>query len=391
MNEKNELKKTPFYAFFKRNSKIIFLGLIILINYLVFINNYSDASNDSQQLLLLSYQDIGFSSRVFAGTLLRLLGFSVEHTESINVFLNILYLAVSGLFFFIVVKVFSGNKADRKQIEKSNDIEPWFIYICACPLFLYGFSFNLYGSANVFLIFLMLICFLLLQNQKSAFLIPVICVSAILTDHVFSLIYLPVICLLLWNKFKINGEKIYGSVFKITLISGILTTVLMLCFSFKSEFPTYYYGSNARIFSVNNFSLLQDFCQNCGNNNLGLDDEILWLFITLPSIVFLVYLWQNCFKLSKGISKKIFKLCLIHMLLCLPSLIYFKGFRSWLVSLLISQSVLVLGMLYQKDKTVGIVFEKINLILKKNSAVFIGIVFVFYFLISVLLPMLNVK
>lgn len=370
-------------GFCKNNGKIIFLGIFLLLNCFVFFNGYSDKSNDSQQLLLLSYQNIGFSSRIFSGTILRLLGFSTENINSINILLKITYLIVSLLFLIIIVKLSKKNK-----LNDSASIEPLFVYLCACPLFLYGFSYNLYGSTNIFLVLLMLISFLLLQSEKLTFLIPVICASAIFTDHIFALIYLPVICLLLWNKSTVQTGKRFDSIFKTTLIFSILSLVLMICFSFKSEFSTYHY--NSKIFSVNNFHFLQDLTQNCGENKLSFDDEIIWLLIALPLIVFFAYLWRNCLKASKGQNAKFYKLCFVHLALCLPSIVYFKGFRSWLTSVLVSQTLLVLGLLWQNNKPVEKAFEKINLTSEKSLIILVGFVFAFYFLISVFLPVVSV-
>lgn len=392
MNSKKEntvLNKIT--EFCKNNSKIIFLGLIVLLNFFILVKSYSDTSCNSQLLLFLSYQDIGFSSRVFLGTILRLFGLSNIRSDIINIILFLTYLTVSALFFWIIVQIFQNNKTYKKRIKQSSEIEPWYIYVCACPIFLYGFSYNLYGSINVFLVLLVLICFLLLQKQKATFLIPILCVLAIFIDHVFALIYLPVICLLLWNKSKKNWNgKYFSALLKTTLVFNTLTTILMTCFSFKSEFPTYHYGTS-KIFSVNNFHFLQDLTQGCDGNKLSFDDEILWLLIALPLIVFFAYLWKNCLKASKGQNKKFYKLCFVHLALCLPSIIYFKGFRSWLTSVIICQMLLLFGLLLQSDKTLITVFKEINLVIGKNSITLFGLIYVFYFLISVFLPVVSLR
>lgn len=375
-------------GFCKNNGKIIFLGIFLLLNCFVFFNGYSDKSNDSQQLLLLSYQNIGFSSRIFLGTILRLLGFSNGYLNRLIILLRIIYVAVSVMFFWFVAKTMQNDKNHRNNIKKEKNIELWCAYICACPIFLYGFSYNLYGSTNIFLVLLMLISFLLLQNQKATFLIPILCVLAILTDHVFSFIYLPVLCLLLWHKSKSQNRKPFSMLLKSTILFSIFATIIMICFSFKSEFPTYYY--NLKMFSVNNFHFLQDLTQNCGENKLSFDDEIIWLLIALPLIVFFAYLWRNCLKASKGQNVKFYKLCFIHLALCLPSIVYFKGFRSWLTSVLVSQTLLVLGLLWQNNKPVEKAFEKINLTSEKSLIILVGFVFAFYFLISVFLPDVSV-
>lgn len=388
-SRKESIALNKITGFCKNNSRMIFLGIILLLNCFVFSKNYSDKSTDSQKLLLLSYQDIGFSSRIFLGTLLRLLGFSNNRLDKLNNILFITYLIVSALFFLVMVQTVRNDKTRKSHINKMSDIEPWYVYLYSCPIFLYGFSYNLYGSVNIFLVLLTLICFLLFQNQKATFLIPILCILAIFTDHIFSLIYLPVLCLLLWHKSKSRSGKAFSVLLKITLVFSILTTILMICFSFKPEFSIYYY--NTKMFSVNNFHFLEDLTQICSNHKIGFKDEILWLLITSPVIVFLVYLWMTCLKISKKKNIKFFKFCFVHLALCLPSIIYFKGFRSWLTSTLIAQILLVFGLLSQNDKTVKKVFDGFNLYIKKNPIILFIFIFTFYFLLSVFLTTLNLN
>ncbi len=373
----SKLDKNKITEFAKSNSRIIMLALVMLANYFLFIKNYSDTINESQHLLLLSYQKIGFGPRAFIGTILEFLGFTVNNPGAVNLLINIVYFAVSVLFFLIAVGIIkkSGEKNDTTFIP---------VFFCVCPLFLYGFSYNLYGSTSAFLVLFALVCFELIISRKAVWTVPLICIPAILTDHIFAFIYLPAICLLMWYKSRKKNDKLYKNNLIFTAITSIPVLVAVICFSYKSVLPSIYYGNYFKSFASKDYHFFEDLSQNYYGKASIVFYEILWICIAALFIFSFVFLWKKCIENSK--RKVFFIICAAQLLLCIPTIIYFRGYRSWMISVLISQAILVFGLISENDKSVVEAVGKLSLSMNKNKYLFAIITFIFVFIISVFLP-----
>ncbi len=378
--------------FLNKNLKTVLMGMVLLANYFMFINHYTDASKRSQEILLLSYENVGFGARTLLGSVLSLLGFSSEEIAPgifpTDIFLFIVYFAVCALFFALIIKIPNGNNGLNKSKNKMKNPELFIMLLCACPFYLYAFSYEFFGNVNCFLLLLLLVCLLLMKNKKLLPLVPLICAFAIFVDHTFAVTYLPAVCCLLWYKSKKSNGKPYGRAYGITVLTSIPLFVLMIPLAIKNNFSNVTYGNGHDIFYAREFKIFQDILQIHETVKAIGFNEFIRFFFVLPLIIFLAFLWIRSIKLSEKKDKILFKFCFAQLFVLLVPLIYFKGFGSWIAAVLSSQIALVISFASEKNSAVSIVINKLNLYLEKRTLWLFAFAALFYISVTDVLPLL---
>lgn len=362
------------------NKNIVLTGIILLLNYFIFISTLKDLSFRSQDLLLLSYQKIGFGSRALLGTLLTAFGID---RDNVNVFLYIIYFLIFALFFLFTVRIL--HRETPKKIGKTAEsVRNLPVIMCLCPFFLYGFSCSFFGSISAVFVLLTIICFLLAQNQKAVYAIPFVCLFAILSDHVFALLYLPAICLYLKYKSNQKNGKVFRKAFSLTIGISIPAFILMIILSFRNDFPVYFYGNRGDQLYGSKFKVIGDFLQTY---NSTLSNEAIRFVFALPVIVFLAYLWIKCIKVQK--NNNFFSFCIAHLATVFVPLVFFKGFGSWLPAVMSAQIMLAMGLIYENDANFLTFAGKTVISLNSRRLILPCCFMAFYFYIIEILPLLN--
>lgn len=394
-------------AFFLKFKYEISVFAVLCMNFLLFFTK-DDLMSDVLYPLHLVDLKIGFISRTLVGSIT---GFLWEHPTKNNVFF--LHTTVV-ILTFLLTAVFLG-KCIKQADEKSG--KNLFLISLIISVFPYGFMtyINLFELLDIYWVLSAVLCLLVSDNKKTAFLIPVFIFTGLWVHYSFVLAFMPLIYVLCFNKCikeKTKTAYILAAVMVGVSVSAtlyfMLTNRTFNVIPFE-EFIDYiiekagdkitnierYIGTGFRPYDeMNRLYGIADASEEpptlikalMGYFKMALTDTslvaIIFDFILAsPVIVFFEAIWKKAMKTAENKKEKfIYFLCLISPVIQLIACFTSSDTSRWLSIMVISN--LFLLALFTKEKAAPVT-DTVNGIAEKLERHKAPLLFVLLFYLTI--------
>lgn len=345
------------------------------MNFLLFFTK-DDLMSDILYPLHLVDLKIGFISRTLVGSISGLLW---EHPTENNIMF--MHAAVT-LLTFMLTAVYLGKCIKQADEESGKNL---FLISLTVAVFPYGFMtyLNLFELLDIYWVLSAVLCLLVSDNKKTAFLIPVFIFTGLWVHYSFVLAFMPLIYVLCFNKcIKEKTKTAYLLTSLMVAVSVPATLYFMLTnrtfnvIPFE-EFIDYiiekagseitsierYIGTAFRPYDeMNRLYNISDMSENTptllkalvGNFKMALRDTTLTAIVVdfvlaSPAVIFFEVIWKKAMKASADKKERfMYFLCLISPVIQFAACFTSSDTSRWLSLMVISN--LFLLALFTKEK-----------------------------------------
>lgn len=348
----------------------------------------------------MSYQDFGFQSRMFIGTVFRLF----SETIGTSALYYTLIAVVVGLNALVAVTLGNALRRCPRDAEKGFTV---FLILFLCSPFSLSFLFHAenFGRFDMYLIVLTTIMVCVVRHKYLKWLIPLLCVACVAIYQGYIMLYMPIIAIIL----------IYEGIRKHLRISYLIIgglsvlSVAALSVYFQYGAPGFAFQTSADVidylaprtdFELSELMIFGEYFINVVDyflyqklivKSFAVPYTLCVLIMTLPIIVVFISLWFSAWKTARGWLKKgIVLLCMVAPLMAMPVFIG-NDWDRWISAVFLTQFALALYLINDGFECVSKSAEKIRRYLSDHKALFFFMVLylsVFQFSVSRFLFML---
>lgn len=372
-----------FSSLQKRVHYEMMIFLFLMINFIVFHPAMQNMNDMMATLYLFSYQDMGFNSRFFIGSVFRLF-FKYISAETLYFSICFIITCFNALVAFSLGSFIRDTRKDRRPI-----LGIWVILFLANPFslsFLYDY-WN-FGYLDLYLVGLTFIMILCIKFKKMIWLLPILCLIAMAIHTAWIFLYMPVVIIILFY-------ECYKSNFKVSSIILLVSTVVILVTSlmyFQFFTPDLDFKSTEDVigFLSERTNLKLSFDYIMANYFLPtftvLPDALFiiksWALpytinvfvITTPIILVFLNFWLRTFKKAENNHiKRIVLLCIIAPVVTLP-MFAFMDWDRWICAIFIVQFLLFFYFWNDGLECVVMSAKEIHSFFKAHSLLFLLVV-----------------
>lgn len=345
----NLYKKTDNSLIDKKHYEI-FIFAILMLEFVILCPGIKDVNSWAFSYYFLSYQDLGFNSRLLIGSVFKL--FSD-------------YISLSGLYWCIIfiatgmnafVAVILGKVLRRSTTDKIESLEVFIALFLASPVSLsFLFGFNNFGRLDMYLIIFTIMMMICLKNRILKWFIPLLCIFAMATHQGYFLLYFPAIMIMLiYELYKNKFSKTYLLLCLATIITAV-TSFLYFQFlipelNFKNAADVVSFLSHRTDYAISLDVIYIEYFANIDTwffvaiellKAFAFPYGLCMLVATAPLIIIFLLLWRHaCKKADDKFSKLIILLCITAPAFSLPLFIG-NDWDRWIPAIFLTQFMLL--------------------------------------------------
>lgn len=298
----------------------------------------------------LSYQDFGFNSRLFIGTIFRLCS---KYISSSAVYYSILIIIIC---MNALIASMLGRFIRRCSSEKADSAVVFLILFLSSPFSLsFLFDAENFGRLDTYLVIITLIMLLVVRRKYLRWLIPILCFAAVAIHQGYVMTYMPIIAVILIfecykNRFKVANLLLCGSSFLIIFALSIYFQYFAPGFGFENAQAVVQYLAHRTDFELSEIMIFTEYFINVVFSfsyqvqivkSFAVPYTVTILLMTSPLLAVFGFLWSSAFKLVRNkLEKFIIFLCMAAPLMSLPIFIG-NDWDRWISAVFITQFALV--------------------------------------------------
>lgn len=387
--KKNGLPRFTLLRRFKKERTGYFaLFLIFFAIQLILKCPYSDdlVNCSSFQFYPLNYS-MGFSSRMFIGSVLNLFYGDYLKDTTVFHFVFVFMLIMSALVSYILANAISSTSGD----EKYGVIAAAFLFVSSPMSISYFFISLHFGRLEAYTFIIAMLMLLCLKRRALLPLIPVLCLAAMATHQIFIVLFMPLVGIaLLYVTMKHNFDKRYTATFAVTCVVAVLSFVYFqylsvmpfaqFSFTDANEMADYL---NARtdikiipaLLYIEYFSPLREWRSAAvvpAIESFWRENILPSLLTFLPIIVCFPAFWVKCLRRAETkLGRLIFLMCLCSPLTLIFSCWAAADWDRWFGAAALSQFSLLFFFITVRDGTVTELIRGVGRRLRRTPALWL--------------------
>ncbi len=364
-------------------------GVCIFVFLLVELIAFAPTKDGMPVWQLLTYlgdYSHGYMPRAFLGEIISWF----SDTVSLDLLFNLSF-AVCVLL-SLAIAILSGHII--KRAENKIAVTGITAIMVSSPIFMPLMA-SWLGITDIYLILLTLIAFVFNENKFLRYSVPVITLVCVAIHHAYMFLYMvPIAIALLYDFFKnkkVVRDGILCGVTYVSLIAFALFTVSsrnangfssveeMIAYMIaKADFPIE--ASWLQAIVPNEYFTGVEYLGEHITSKMSVSNLLGLVVILAPVFILFAYGWIKSIRASDTKDQKfVLFLCLIQPLSTIPAYIFGLNWNRWTASIITSQCILYLFMIYRKNESVTSAVNKITDFLKRH---FIAVVFYFIYYAS---------
>lgn len=327
----------------------LFIFAALMFQFMVLCPSIQQLNPFAITPYFLSYQDFGFNSRLFVGSIIKL--FSE-------------YISSSAIYYCIVIVIIGMNalvaatlgKVLRRSPADGLDSMKIFLFLFLSSPFSLSFLFygENFGRFDTYLVIITVVMMLIVRRKYLRWLVPLLCVIAVAIYQGYIMLYMPVIAIILVyecykNKFALSSLLLCGSSFVLVNALSIYCQYFTPRFDFKDAEAVVEYLAHRTDFKLSEIMIFTEYFINVVNSfsyqvqivkAFALPYTVSVLIMTSPLIMVFISLWSLAFRTARDrFSRFIVLLCIVAPLMSLPTFIG-NDWDRWISAVFITQFAL---------------------------------------------------
>jgi hypothetical protein len=365
----------------KQNIEIFILA-VLMFQFIVLCPGIEHLNPFAVTPYFLSYQDFGFNSRLFVGSIFKLFS---EYISSSTIYYSIIVIII---FMNALVALTLGAAFRRSSIETSGSFQVFMILFLSSPFSLsFLFHGENFGRFDTYLIIITVIMMLIVRRKYLRWLIPILCFAAVAIYQGYVMLYMPVIAIILVyecykNRFKLSSLFLCGSSFSIIIALSIYFQYSTPGFDFKNAQAVVDYLAHRTDFKLSEIMIFTEYFINVVDSfpyqiqivkSFAVPYTVIVIAMTSPLIAVFGSLWSVAFKTAQDrFLKFIIFLCMAAPLMSLPIFIG-NDWDRWISAVFITQFSLAFYFMYSGFECITISAAKISGYFTMHRALFLFI------------------
>jgi len=360
----------------------LFIFAILMFEVIVLCPGISQMNPFAVTPYFLSYQDFGFNSRLFVGTIFKMCSYYIS---SAALYCCILMIII-GMNAFVALTL--GGIMRRSSHEQQERLSVFVLLFLASPFSLsFLFDAENFGRLDIYLVIITVVMMRIVKHKYLRWLIPVLSFTAVAIYQGYVMTYMPVMAVILVyecykNKFRPASLLLCGSTFLSIITLSVYFQYFAPGFNFENARAVKEYLTPRTDYNLSEILIFTEYFINVVYSfsyqiqivkSFAAPYTVNILIMTSPLIAVFIYLWTSAFRSTRDrFLKFVIFLCPASPLISLPIFIG-NDWDRWISAIFISQFALAFYFLHEGFECVTQAAGKIRAFFAKHAMLFFAV------------------